>query len=101
MFECPRFAILPVLNAKDDPDNGTGHYLRIIGFQAVWFDDDTADHGFVWQGGSSLQRVRAYVFDIDYLPEEVSAEVAGVVGPYVEGLPKVIQLVHDESDPAT
>ncbi len=99
VLDCPRFAILPVLNATVPPPNGTTYY-PIIGFKAAYFWDDSSDHGFGWQG-SSLRVVRAFVFDLDFLPPQVSGEVAGRIGDYLGSGPKVVQLVHDSDDPAT
>ena len=98
ILECPRFAILPVVNSAVDPPNGTT-YFPVIGFKAVYFGDETPERGFSWQG-SNLKAVRGFVFDIDYLPPQVSAQIAGIVGPYTGG-PKVVQLVHDQDDPIT
>ena len=47
IINCPRFAILPVLNSPVVAPNGTS-YFPIIGFKAIYFWDDTAYAGFVW-----------------------------------------------------
>lgn len=99
ILDCPRFAILPVVNSAFDTLNGT-RYFPIIGFRAVYFWDDSPYKGFVWNG-SNLKAVRAWVFDLDYLPPQVSAEVAGAIGGYLGSGPKVVRLVHDQGDPAT
>ena len=88
-----------MLNATAPPRNGTRYY-PIIDFKALYFWDDTSEHGFSWQG-NNLKAVRAFVFDLDYLPPEVSAQVAGAIGGYLGSGPKVVRLVHDQSDPPT
>ncbi len=99
ILECPRFAILPVVNGPIDAPNGTTYYW-IIGFKALYFWDETPEKGFAWQG-SNLTAVRAFVFDLDYLPEQVSSQVAGAIGGYVGSGPTVVRLVHDSDDPPT
>ena len=89
-----------MINIDVNTDNGVDKDYPIVGFRAVYFWDTTPDHGFLFQG-NSLRQIRGFVFDLDYLPTEVSASLAGGVGPYLGEGPKVIQLVHDPSDPAT
>jgi len=101
ILKCPRFAVLPVLNSNVEPPQGGGNYYPIVGFKAVYFWDDTPDEGFVWGSPGNLEAVRAFVFDLDYLPSEVSGQVAGQVGPYTGSGPKVVRLVHDFGDPPT
>jgi hypothetical protein len=99
IINCPRFAILPVVTAPAPPPSGT-EYFPIVGFKAIYFWDDSSDHGFSWQG-SNLRAVRAFVFDLDYLPPQVGSQVAGAIGGYLGTGPKVVVLVHDNDDPTT
>ena len=102
VFHCPRFALLPVVDPSTPLPEGGNHYYPVVGFKAVYIDDDTADRGFVWGNGNALESVRGYVFDLRYLPREVSAADAGSIGPYLGGdAPKTVVLVHDLADRPT
>lgn len=101
VFECPRFAYLPVVNLQTEAPNGTS-YFPIVGFSAVWIDDvwiddPTAERGFKWEG-SSLSAVRGIVIPLAYLPAEAASAAAGGIGTYNPELTKVTQLVRDPGD---
>lgn len=102
ILNCPRFAILPVINPAIPVPNG-GVYYPIIGFKAMYLDSTssscpTGDRGFVWNSGS-LKALCGYVIDPGYLPATVSSDYAGVIGPYTgPGLPAVPLLTRDPSD---
>lgn len=97
ILKCPRFAILPVVNPAIPSPNGSVYY-PVVGFKAVYFDDETADRGFIWQG-NSLQGIRGYVIDSTFLPPVVSSLYSGKVGPYLgSGLPVVPVLTRDPAD---
>lgn len=95
---CPRFAIVPVLNVDDPPQNG---FYPIKGFAGVFIDGSSPDHGFdPNNNGNQIQSIRAYAFSLNYLPGVLSAGTTEGTVTFIGTGPKVPVLVHDEADPA-
>lgn len=98
IVECPRFAIVPVLNVDTNPPNG---YYPIKGFVAVFIDGPAPNYGLEPNvGGTQIESVRAYVFSLDYLGDVLASGTTDDTVPYLGTGPKVPVLVHDSGDPS-
>ena len=98
IVECPRFAIVPVLNATENPSNG---FYPIVGFAGVFLDGDDPNHGFEPNNNATqIQSIRAYAFSLNYLPGVLSAGTTEGTVTFIGTGPKVPVLVHDLADPA-
>jgi hypothetical protein len=97
-MSCPRFAIVPVLNVSDNPQNG---FYPITDFAGVFLDGPEPNHGFEPNMlGNQIQSIRAYAFSLNYLPGVLSAGTTEGTVTFLGSGPKVPVLVHDEADPS-
>ena len=99
ILNCPRFAIVPVLNAVENPPSG---YYPITGFAGVFIDGEPTDYGFEPSNdtASQMKAIRAYAFSLDYLPGIISSGATAGTVTFLGSGPKVPVLVHDEADPS-
>ncbi|MDQ6686890.1 MAG: hypothetical protein M3Z50_04640, partial [Actinomycetota bacterium] len=76
-------------------------YYWCTGFKAMFIDKDDLDTasetGFTWNGGS-LRVVKAYVFDVKYLPDVVSSTQVIGTQDFTGSGPKIPLLVTDAGD---
>lgn len=99
ILDCPRFAIVPVLNVDENPPNG---YYPIVGFAGVFVDGPAPDYGFSTDSvtGTQVKSIRAYAFSLNYLPGIVSSGTTAGTVTFLGSGPKVPVLVHDSGDPS-
>jgi hypothetical protein len=99
IYDCPRFGILPVVNAAVPvPNSSSAATLPITGFRYIWIEDTMGDHGFVWSG-SDLLGFTGYAFDRTFLPAAPRRPEppVGYMGP---DLVTAVTPVLDVTDPA-
>ncbi|HVF03621.1 MAG TPA: IPT/TIG domain-containing protein [Frankiaceae bacterium] len=98
IVQCPRFAIVPILNVDENPDNG---FYPITGFVGVFIDGPAPNHGLEPNNaGTQIESVRAYVFSLDFLPGVLASGSTPDTVTYLGTGPKVPVLVHDSGDPS-
>lgn len=121
IFECPRFGIVPVVNATSLPLASNNQV--VVGFRYLWVGSDDevesltngcteTDNGLMWDhdldafsgtgcdsfDNGDLDGVKGYVFDKSYLPEQPQAYTrsAPYLGPDLAG---AVVLTRDRDDP--
>ena len=92
IFSCPRFALLPVIDAQIAVPGGSKQY-PVLDFRYVWIENITsAQHGFLFSGGGRLIGLQGYLIDPRYLPAHVVD--SPTIGPYLgPGWPKQVVMV--------
>jgi hypothetical protein len=96
--QCPRFAIVPILNVNANPSNG---FYPIKGFAGVFLDGAAPNYGLEPNNnGNQVQSLRAYAFSLDFLPGVISSGTTEGTVTYLGAGPKVPVLVHDAGDPS-
>jgi Flp pilus assembly protein TadG len=98
IVNCPRFAIVPVMNVATNPANG---FYPIKTFVGVFIDGPAPDYGLdPNNNGTQVAAIHAYAFSLNYLPGLLSAGSAGSTIDYLGAGPKIPVLIHDAADPA-